>query len=396
MMSRVIKRISKRIMCLILVCFLSFSFTGCWSYRGLDTITIVSGMAIDMDESGENYKLTFETVDLSKPIKQTGLKSKIIESQGRTILDAIRNARKIPTGKLYFGNMPIVIVSKEIAEAGGVEDIISWLLRDVEPRETIRIIVSKKKTAGEIFTLSKKNESVLSYDILNTIQSDHMITASTIDMQIFQAYNAMNGEGIPLMLPAICCRESNGTLSPEIDGIAVFKDKKLVNFLTPTEARYYLIVMGKIKGGVLTFDIDGDGKFDTLYEITDNKTKNSFEYKDGQLKLKICHDIHVTLSELTLKDLDVMNTEQVKNFTNVTQQLIEQSITDLVKKSQTIYQTDIFGIGSMVYKKKPKLWKELKPNWEEVYKNMEVEVETKVELLSTASIKNERPKTFEN
>lgn len=377
----------KNFISVLLALIVCFSLSGCWNYRGLNEITIVSGMAIDKDESGENYKLTFETVDLSKPSKDNGMQSKIIESEGKTLLDAARNARKIPLDRLYFGNMPIVIVSQKIAREDGISDIIDWLLRDDETRETIHVIISKHKTAKEILTLDEKNKSVLSYEILSTIQKDNKTTSSTVGVHLYEAYNALNGEGGSLVLPSVCCRDNNGNLLPEIDGIAVFKKDKLIDFLSCDESHYYLIMTNNMHGGVFGFNLDENKQADISLQISNNKTKKSYSYQNGQFKLIINNKLNVILDELNL-DIDVLDEKQIDELKLKCEKIVEENTIQLIKKSQNQFQTDIFRIGEMVYKKDPKLWEQLKDNWNETYKTMEVEVHTDLSILNTGEIKD--------
>jgi hypothetical protein len=111
-------------------------------------MSIVSGVALD--EETDHYKITYEMIDLTKPVKQRGLTTILLDSEGDTIFDAIRNVKKKLRNKIYFGHMMTVILSEDIAKSKKIGQIANWFLRDSEGRETMYFVVSKEKSAAEI------------------------------------------------------------------------------------------------------------------------------------------------------------------------------------------------------------------------------------------------------
>lgn len=76
---------------------------------------MVAGFSIDKGETGSGYHMTFEVLDESGGGGNGGsgspsaLRSTLIESDGDTIFDAVRNALKKSDKKLYFGECKAVI-----------------------------------------------------------------------------------------------------------------------------------------------------------------------------------------------------------------------------------------------------------------------------------------------
>ena len=83
----------KKIITIIYLLFFSLLLSGCWDYTSLDEITIVSGMAIDQSEDKKGYHVSLEIFDTTESNKEK-IKTAIIESNGITLFDAIRNAKK--------------------------------------------------------------------------------------------------------------------------------------------------------------------------------------------------------------------------------------------------------------------------------------------------------------
>ncbi|WP_442871503.1 Ger(x)C family spore germination protein, partial [Caproiciproducens sp.] len=115
----------KKILC-VMTCFvLLFSLTGCWSYHGLNDLTIITGVGIDFDPSTKEYLLAAEVVDSTASTKEAGTKTKIVESRGKTVMDAVRNAKKRLISKLYWGNNEVLVVGSELAKSGNLGNVIN-------------------------------------------------------------------------------------------------------------------------------------------------------------------------------------------------------------------------------------------------------------------------------
>jgi spore germination protein KC len=372
--------------CLVLLClfFLVFFLSGCWNYRGLNEMTVITGIAIDEGQDRKGYHLTFETVDLSVPVKELGLKSKVIEADGETVFEAVRNAKKRTSNKLYFGQTQILIVSEDIAKNEGMKVVIDCALRDGECRETLCFLVSQEETAQDILTAEGVNQSVISNEIKEIVKSDQEVSASTIYIELYEIFDTLNSPGNELILPAIHVVENSGSSSAEVNGITVFKDNKFVGYLTAEESKYYLFIVNQIKGGIWALS-SGDTDKATL-EISKNKTKTSFQYKDGKVKMKIKTDTDVFLGEY-MGEMDSLDEKQLAALEKAAEKDMESNILNVIKKVQTNYGADIFGFGNLIYKKDFDLWEGIKDDWDTYFQELEVEVKASVHIVNTAAIK---------
>ena len=169
----------KRWISSLLIVVLCLPLSGCWDYRGLNKISIVSGVAIDRQEDTKSYHLTIETIDFSAAGKESSGKSQLVETEGVTIYDAVRNAKKRLAKKLYFGDIKVIVISSQIAREEGINSVLDWFLRDIELRETTNPIISQEKTAKEILAANGVDDKIISEEIEKMIDSDKKTTAST-------------------------------------------------------------------------------------------------------------------------------------------------------------------------------------------------------------------------
>ncbi len=344
----------KKIVCFLFVLLFSVPLLGCWNYRGLNQMVVVTGIAIDKDPQNDFYKLTFEIVDMAASDAQQGLSAKIIESEGKTIFEAVRNAKRKTADKLYFAHAQIVVVSEEIARSEDMSALIDWFLRDGECRETICVIISQEGTAREILNVKGTDKTIVSSEIKEIVAHDKKVTASTAYIELYAIFSTLKAKGKSLALPAFHNVVNDGEPISEANGLAVFKGERLIGYLTPEESKYYLFVVDGIKGGVLTFSTDGQ-EDDATLEISRNTTKRSFEYRDGKLKVTIKTETVVYLDELMAQG-DMLDPERVDAFMKAVEAKLEQKMTEVIRKVQLEFDSDIFGFGNMVYKRNPQLW----------------------------------------
>lgn len=358
---------------------------GCWNYRSLNDMVIVSGIAVDRNSQNGNYHLSFEIIDLTTPVKEKGLSALIIESEGKTLFDAARNAKRRSADKLYFGNTQVIVVSEKIAKEEGVGGIIDWFLRDSECRETLCFAVSQEKTAREILSIYGINNAIVAYDIHEIITDDNAVTSSADRVELYKIFNILHAGGKSLSLPALHNVENDGELVTELNGMAVFKEDKLAGYLSAEESKYFLFADDEIKGGVLTLSSDG-GKEDISLEISRNKTQKAYSYDGDKLKITIKTATRVFLNEAQ-KEVDPLDEKQMTDIAKKASKKLENSIQSIIKHVQAEYGSDIFGFGSLIHQKDPKLWKELSSDWERIFPALEVEVNAKIAISNTAYVK---------
>ncbi len=364
----------------ILIC------SGCWSYRGLDNLSIVSGFSIDIDKETGLYKVSFQIVDLSGNVNVEGINAKILESEGKTLFDACRNAKTAIMGKLYFGHTQLVVISDELARERDLRDLIDWMLHDAETRETLKVVISTEKTAEDILQNETLVGPIAAFDISKCIQDDNDVTLSTSYKQLYEIYNTLETKGIDLTLPAICTTETSGRRIPKLCGTAVYKGERLAGYLTAAETKYFLFVVNQVKGGLLTFPAGGEGRDNITLEIYENKTGRSFTYKDGKLVITLTPKTDVFLAESEIS-VDVIDKQTIKELEKKAALALAQQMVQTIQTVQSKFGADIFGFGSLVYKSDYALWQKISKDWDTIFKTLEVQVNAKVNIITSSLIK---------
>jgi spore germination protein KC len=373
---RVLKSICILVLVLCMLCF-----TGCWNYRELDNLSMVSGFAIDKGQEGHKYHLTFELLNLveDKP------KPKLLESEGDTIFDAIRNAVSKTQKKLFFSHCKAVIISKELAEEG-IRPLIDFCLSDAEPRLSINYLISNEKTAAEILKIKPITDSLQIIEVWKTMQLDASQLSKTYAVRLYQATDMLASNGISLVLPCIKINKNGDVPITELNGTAIFKKDKMIAHLTPDETKTLLFIKNQITGGLLLVNVDSIEPNITL-EIGDNRTKINPVIKNEIPSIDIAMDTRVTLAENT-SDSDYYNPEGIRKVEKIASETLKNDTNKLIKKVQNECASDIFGFGDTIHQNYPDWWKANEKNWDKTFRSLKCNVSVNIEIKSTSVTKS--------
>ncbi len=369
----------KRGCILIVLCLANIIInTGCWNYREINNLSIVSGVAVDKNEDGK-YRITTEIVDLHEGGKDAGIKSKKLESYGDTLFDAVRNTLEVTAGKLYWGHVEIVIFSQDVAKEGVVQ-FMDFLVRDSEPRQSVDILISREKTAGEIFNFESSTTEIRSHEINEMLDTQKNLSKTT-KVQVYEFINALSDEGICAVMPVVGSIVNEGKKDLELSGTAVFKQDKLVYMLNGDETKLFLYVMDKIKGGLLIIkDTTVKNKNSKLtLEIIKSKTKIKPVFIKGKLTMNIDIETKAALGqegESERRYNEKINLMLQKDAEETLKRDIENLITNVKKNTDS----DIFGFGRVIMKDKPDLWKKIGADWDDTFKKLDVKLNIDVDI----------------
>lgn len=363
----------KKLISIMLIFIICIPIAGCWNYRGLNTISVFSGMAIDRNEENNNYKLTIEFIDFSETSKKEPNKSQVVEVEGKTIFEAVRNAKKKLSKKLYMGDVKIVIISNQIARQEGIKSILDLFIRDAEIRETVIPIISQEKTAKEILLSNGIDDKVVSEDLEKIIKSGWQNITSTKNVNICKTFNILHGnEKIPLVLPVVHCNDNKKQKIIELNGVAIFKEDKLQSYLSSEETNTYLFTVNEINRGIITVPVINN-QDKVVLEIAKNNTKMSYLYKEDKLNVFLHISTVAKLSEVNI-NIDLLEKENIDEFKASANLVLAQRLKSVINKGNKELNCDILGVGSMIHKNDPALWYKLRENWEHYIQTMEVEI----------------------
>jgi len=367
----------------LIILLLSFNMlflSGCWNYREVDGMSMVTAFAIDQGMGAYKYHVTFEFLNLA----DNKTSSKLLETDGDTIFDCIRNAIGKSEKKLFFSECKVVVINKDLASQG-VAPLLDWLVRDSEPRINRSLVISKEKTAAEILRQKPVTNQLIGVEVGSMIALNSSKLGESADVRLYQAINLMAGDGISLILPAIKITETESGKTLELDGTAVFKQDKLIGYLNRSESKYLLFINDQIKGGLIVTSPKDDNDNLSL-EIKTSQTKVTPVITNNTLTMNIKIKVDTDLGE-DQTSVDYSTLSGIKEAEKSAAKTLEYGVNNVIKKVQSQYGSDIFGFGSAIYRDKPDLWKKVKPNWDETFRSLKYTISADIVITDTATTK---------
>lgn len=374
----------KKLICFILV----LSLTGCWNRRELNELGIVMGIGIDKENNKDEVQITTQIakpgkIKTAKNAGQSESDDKAywnIKSGGITVFDTLRGATHESSRKLFFPHNYIVIISRSIAEEG-VQKYIDFFIRDPEVRIGFYILVSKNKP-DEILDVKSELERIPANNISKLLEAQ-AATSQTAVVKFKDFATSMISKTTAPIAPFAEIVDDRGKKAISVSGTAVFKTGKLAGELDKTETRGLLWVINKIKSGIIVVDCpNGDGK--VSLEIIRASSKITPQIEGDKIKIKVDIKEEGNLGEQSCKTnlatppmFELLNKEQ--------DAAIKNEVMSALKKAKEL-NTDIFGFGESIHQKYPSQWKNMESRWDELFPDLEVEVNVESKLNLTGRI----------
>jgi spore germination protein KC len=354
---------------------------GCWNYREVDMLQVVAGFAVDKGYEGKKYHMTIDLANTSSAGKDKPVSTTILETEGDTVFDAVRNTVKKTGNKLYWSDCQIVVIGSDVAEES-ILPIVDFLMRDAEPRLTINLLISKEKTAKEVLTAMPATVPIASFEIDKEIELNAKNQGTTVAYKVYEVYNQLADKNKGVTMAVIHNSENNGKLTNELDGIAVLRNDRLIGFLTPDDARNFLFVVDQVLGGVLLVKAS-TGNVIAALEISENKTSIKPEYDGDRITLHIKTSTTAALGELDTTQ-DYINKEGRKKLKLMAEQQLQNQIRDTIQMVQNQFGVDIFGFDDVVHKSNLVIWNRVKDDWPETFKNLKIDVLSEIDIVNSA------------
>jgi spore germination protein KC len=359
--------------------------SGCWNYREIDDYSLIAGIAID--KGGEdNYEMLFEIIDVHEEGKKTQIESHLLKTTGDTLFDAVRNALGLTAPRLYFGHIAAIIISSEVAEEG-LKEIIDIACRHPEMRFNIDILVSREKTAGEILDTEEITTDIQSIKIRDILE-DSRYQPKIPRLEIRELLSDLMCEVACSFVPAIQIDNSMGTRISQISGSAVFMGDKLIGFLSGDETYYLNFVADKIKGGLIAIKDSPDKKgINVSLEILKSQTKIRPVYSNGELSINVQINTRAALEEQG-PGMNWISENGINELEKIASEHLNNNIKRLVNKVQKDYGADVFKFGEAIYKNMPSMWKRIVNDWDDIFKDIRVDVNSEVEIVNSGLFRN--------
>lgn len=371
------------VICILLI----VTLTGCWSRHELDTLAVVLGVGIDkLMESGK-VQITAQVVKPGEIKTQSGEGGSGTEAfwniigTGDTVFSTLRNMTNKSSRKLFFPHNQLLIFGKSTAEEG-IQKYIDFFIRDPEPRMNVWVLISQG-TAKEILDVKSELEKVPANNISNLIEGHAAATSQIRAVKLKDLVIGLMSKTTASTIPFIKIVKDGDKKVAMISGTAVFKGDKLVGSMDKIEGRGLLWVLGNVKSGII--DVEDSNNDKVSLEIMRASIKIMPELNNNKISIKVNINEEGNIGEQTGPE-NLAELREVALLEEKKAEVIRREVMAAVRKAQEL-DSDVFGFGDAIHKKYPEQWKKLEDDWDEVFKDIQVEVyvEAKLRLMGRIS-----------
>lgn len=374
---------NKRIL-VILLLFLIFSAGGCWNYRELDQMGIVSGVGFDLAPEPGKILLTIQVINPGEAKGGGGVGTSsggggggrtqpvaIIESTGVTVFEAVREAVTKFSRRLFWPHNQVLIIGKEAAEQG-VRRFLDFEIRDAEPRPTAWVLVTDGK-AGDLIKASAKIEKIPAMEIAEMVRAQ----SATSKAGSFMVHDFVLRLISKTAAPVATWIRLNEKNEVQLDGTAVFKGEKLAGFIGKKETRGLLWVLDKVRSGIVVVK-SPDNKGEVGLEIIRSSSKIKVEVTGDSVRIKVTVFVQSNVGNQN-GELDLSKSATLKSLARREETVIRDEIKAALNKARE-FKADIFGFGDAVHRADPKAWERLEPHWDRIFTELKVDLVVKANI----------------
>lgn len=370
-------------------------------------MAVVVGMGIDKVPDKEKYRLTFQiiipsNVSLGSKGAGAGLQVVTYSESDATLFGALRKtSQKVPR-QLFFAHIQQLVIGEYLAKEG-IGELFDFFERTHELRLISPVLIARGTDAESILNLELPLEKDPSVGLAKRLEITNKIWGQNVDVKVKDIIKEMFGNGEATISgvrivgdPKIKNSKYNleHTKLPsyfKIEGVALFKDKKLVKWLDGEEARGTLWTQNKMKGTVLNIACKNI-KEGTSVELVRSKTRVKIDMDNGRPVFHINIKEEGVVNEVHCP-IDLSKREEIIKLQRQWSEKTEKEVVKAVKAAQS-EKSDIFGFGEEISRSNRKVWKDIKENWPEKFAEGRIEVHA-VAFLRRVGMRNKPYFTIE-
>jgi spore germination protein KC len=386
----------KKILFLIVLCLF---LTGCWDKQELNELAIV--MALGVDKVEDEYLVSVQVVvpgEVSSTKGGTGRSPvTLLQAKGETINEAIRKLATVSPRKMYLGHLQIVVIGEPLAEEG-IASLLDFLSRYWETRADFYLMIARDNNAEKILNVQTTIESIPANHIFDMLHTAERRLASASAMTFADLIIDTEREGKEGVLTGIyvlgeqesgSSKQNVESITPsahtKIDGVAVFKEDKLLGWLTENESRAYNAVVNDIKTSIGTVSCPKGGK--VSIDISNFNSKLKSMIVNGKPEIEVDIKISGNLGDVDC-NIDISKEKTIKMLEKLYEEEVEKDIIHTIKVVQDEFGSDIFGFGANIHQNNPTEWNKIKNNWDAGFSELPVNVKVKAEIRHSGSVIN--------
>lgn len=325
------KRLALLALCFVFVAFLS----GCGNNTPRETDMEYMVSSIGFDKTGQSIKIIAEIIVVNSGQSKTGAETKLFSAEGKSPRDAMYKLHCKLSKPLMLNHSGLLVLSKNLA-ADEIDEIMSICITDKSITGAIKLIATEN--AEKLMKIKPNSDIALGYEISSALKQYSEFTGIDYKNRFYEIEAKRESVTKSYALPYF----STGEESYSIDGVLVYKNDSPALMLNNNDTVIYSLVSNSYKRGEVQID-------DCLFEIRLKSVKYDISYKNEKLYINMRLDIDAADEAI---------------------EYLSHKI-----KGMSVFKEDIYNFADRIYRKKPKIWGNIKGDYKNIYKDANLSFE---------------------
>lgn len=377
----------KKFVLIIITLFILLISSGCYNYKEINDMAIVSSIGIDKDNKNDKYIVSAQIMNSKESEDSEDSQITVYTKEGDTVHEALRNITLKSPRKLYGNHLSKIVLSEEVAKEG-IDNILDIFNRITEVRNEFIITIVKEDKASDVLKVLTTTESIPAEYVKLSLKIADKTSGLTYATKLDEFISLYLKKGIDPVVPVLKIdkKEKKGTTINNItttnpiskiviEDLAVTNKGKLETYLKNEEIIGYNFLRNQIQKMIIPVKCDDENNYASIL-ILKNKTKSNAEKKDNKYIINFNINSEAIITEYNCKK-DLTDEKVIKKLEKDTEKKIKRYIKKSLNKQKET-KGKFLGLERIIYLDYPK------------YKNEDYSVKynAKVNLVRKGEIRN--------
>ena len=377
----------KKFVLIIITLFILLISSGCYNYKEINDMAIVSSIGIDKDNKNDKYIVSAQIMNSKESEDSEDSQITVYTKEGDTVHEALRNITLKSPRKLYGNHLSKIVLSEEVAKEG-IDNILDTFNRVTEVRNEFVITIVKEDKASDVLKVLTTTESIPAEYVKLSLKIADKTSGLTYATKLDEFISLYLKKGIDPVVPVLKIekKEKKGTTINNItttnpiskiviEDLAVTNKGKLETYLKNEEVIGYNFLRNQIQKMIIPVKCDDENNYASI-SILKNKTKSNTEKKDNKYIINFNINSEAIITEYNCKK-DLTDEKVIKKLEKDTEKKIKRYIKKSLNKQKET-KGKFLGLERIIYLDYPK------------YKNEDYSVKynAKVNLVRKGEIRN--------
>ena len=377
----------KKFVLIIITLFILLISSGCYNYKEINDMAIVSSIGIDKDNKNDKYIVSAQIMNSKESEDSEDSQITVYTKEGDTVHEALRNITLKSPRKLYGNHLSKIVLSEEVATEGS-DNILDIFNRITEVRNEFIITIVKEDKASDVLKVLTTTESIPAEYVKLSLKIADKTSGLTYATKLDEFISLYLKKGIDPVVPVLKIdkKEKKGTTINNItttnpiskiviEDLAVTNKGKLETYLKNEEVIGYNFLRNQIQKMIIPVKCDDENNYASIL-ILKNKTKSNTVKKDNEYIINFNINSEAIITEYNCKK-DLTDEKVIKELEKDTEKKIKRYIKKSLNKQKET-KGKFLGLERIIYLDYPK------------YKNEDYSVKynAKVNLVRKGEIRN--------